>query len=334
MSYLYVTDMGSTISLNENQIFVTKGENLVSSVPIETIDNINIVGCSHMTTPCTIECLKRGITVSYHSTTGSYYGKLENISKTNVNIQRKQANLYNTDFSLNLAKKIMRAKIKNQEMLLMRYNRGKSVDISNEIFMIQNSNNRILLSNDISQIMGYEGIAARNYLLGLSKLIDKDFRFNGRSKRPPKDAFNAMISFGYTLIYDEIYGKLQNHGLNPYFGFIHRDKANHATLASDMMEEWRPIIVDSLVMSMINGHEVSLQDFERGNTDSGVYFRKDGLKKFIMKLERRMETEVKYFRGADVPVSFRKGIDIQINMLTKAIQHENVDLYNPIVVRG
>ena len=286
-----------------------------------------------MTTPCTIECLKRGVGVSYHSRGGKYYGKLENIDKTNVTLQRKQALLYYSDFSLKLAKRIMNAKLRNQEVLLGRYARNKSIDVSEEIFMIRNSYTRLTTARDIFAIMGYEGVAARNYFAGLSKLVDERFKFNGRSKRPPKDEFNAMLSLGYSLLYNEIYGKLQNKGLNPYFRFIHRDKPNHATLASDMMEEWRPIIVDSVVMSMVNGHEITLEDFDRSDVEPRVYFMKDGMKKFISKLERKMETEVKYFDGIDTPLSFRRGLDLQINMLAKAIQHENADLYNPVVIR-
>lgn len=190
------------------------------------------------------------------------------------------------------------------------------------------------MARDIPAIMGYEGVAARKYFAGLSKLVDERFKFNGRSKRPPKDEFNAILGLGYSLLYNEIYGKLQNKGLNPYFGFVHRDKPNHATLASDMMEEWRPIIIDSVVMSMVNGHEITLEDFERSDVESGVYFTKMGMKKFINKLERKMETEVKYFTGIDNSLSFRRGLDLQINMLAKTIQHENADLYNPVVIRG
>ena len=201
MSYLYITEHGANISIKENQIIVTGGENLLYSVPIETVENINIMGRAHMTTSCTIECLKRGVGVSYHSRGGKYYGKLENIDKTNVTLQRKQALLYYSDFSLKLAKRIMNAKLRNQEVLLGRYARNKRIDVSEEIFMIRNSYTRLTTARDIFAIMGYEGVAARNYFAGLSKLVDERFKFNGRSKRPPKDEFNAMLSLGYSLLF-------------------------------------------------------------------------------------------------------------------------------------
>ena len=333
MSYIYVTDNGSIISTKDNQIVITKGEEVLSKVPIDTVDNINIIGRSHMTTPCAIECLNRGIVVSYHSMGGNYYGKLENMNRVNVNLQRKQAMLYYETFALDIAKRIVGAKLRNQETILRRYGRNSGTDVTREIVMIANCYKGLKNASDVSRLMGYEGVGARNYFAGLSKLVVDDFKFGVRSKRPPKDEFNAMLSMGYTLIYNEIYGKLHNKGLNPYFGFLHSDKANHATLASDMMEEWRPIIVDSLVMSMINRHEILKTDFVRNADKTGVYFTKEGLKKFIAKLERKLETEVKYFEGLDVAVSFRKGLDIQINMLSKAISHEDASLYNPVIIR-
>lgn len=118
--------------------------------------------------------------------------------------------------------------------------------------------------------MGYEGLAARVYFSALDMLIDKDFHFTGRSKRPPKDPFNSMISLGYSILLNEIYGKLQAKGLNPYFGFIHSDREKHPTLASDMMEEWRAVIVDTTVMSMINGHEIHQNQFTKDEETSEV----------------------------------------------------------------
>ena len=101
--------------------------------------------------------------------------------------------------------------------------------------------------------MGYEGAAARIYFSTLGKLIDSEFIFSGRNKRPPLDPFNSMISLGYSIILNEIYGKLEGKGLNPYFGILHKDREKHPTLASDMMEEWRAVLIDTLVMGMLNG---------------------------------------------------------------------------------
>ena len=132
---------------------------------------------------------------------------------------------------------------------------------------------------------------------------------------------------------NEIYGKIEAKGLNPYFGFLHRDKENHPTLASDMMEEWRAVIVDSTVMSMINGHEIKKSDFVTDIEQPGCFLTKNGIKLYLSKLERKLQTEVKYLSYVDYAVSFRKGIALQMNMLWKAIEEENASLYQPIEIR-
>ena len=167
-------------------------------------------------------------------------------------------------------------------------------------------------SRRIEEIIGYEGQAAKFYFRGLSKCIEREFQFNGRSRRPPKDEFK---------------------GLNPYFGFIHRDAEKHPTLASDMMEEWRAVIVDATVMSMINGHEISKEDFVFNLEQPGCYLTKTGLKIYLNKLERKFQTEIRYLKYVDYPVSFRRGILLQMEQLTKAIEKGDASLYEPIVIR-
>ena len=94
--------------------------------------------------------------------------------------------------------------------------------------------NKVLECQKISEMIGFEGQAAKYYFKGLSECIDKQFYFQGRSKRPPRDEFNSMISLGYSILMNEVYCKIEMKGLNPFFGFIHRDAEKHPTLASDL----------------------------------------------------------------------------------------------------
>lgn len=132
---------------------------------------------------------------------------------------------------------------------------------------------------------------------------------------------------------NEVYCKIEMKGLNPYFGFIHRDAEKHPTLASDMMEEWRAIIVDATVMSMINGHEIQKDHFLTNVEEPGCYLTKDGLKLYLNKLERKFQTEVRYLKYVDYAVSFRRGILLQMEQLCKAIEEGDADLYEPILIR-
>lgn len=161
----------------------------------------------------------------------------------------------------------------------------------------------------------------------------KNFVFQGRNKRPPKDEFNSMISLGYSILMNEVYCKIEMKGLNPYFGFIHRDAEKHPTLASDMMEEWRAVIVDATAMSMINGHEIRKEHFMFDMDQPGCYLTREGLKLYLNKLERKFQTEVRYLKYIEYPVSFRRAILLQMESLVKAMEEGDANIYEPIVIR-
>lgn len=181
--------------------------------------------------------------------------------------------------------------------------------------------------------MGYEGTAARIYFKILALLIDPKFTFSGRSRRPPRDPFNSMISLGYSIILNEIYGKIEGKGLNPYFGVMHKDREKHPTLASDLMEEWRAVLIDSTALSMLNGHELSVDDFYSEMDQPGVFLTQDAFKLYIKKLENKFRADSRYLSYIDYAVSFRRALDFQIGQFVKAIETEDVDVYTPIVIR-
>lgn len=211
--------------------------------------------------------------------------------------------------------KILCAKIKNQSVVLRRYEKSRGINLEEEQKMLTICKNKIMTCNRIEEMIGFEGQAAKYYFKGLAACIDKEFSFQGRSRRPPRDEFNSMISLGYSILMNEVYCKIEMKGLNPYFGFIHRDAEKHPTLASDMMEEWRAVIVDATAMSMINGHEIQKEHFNFSMDEPGCYLTRDGLKIYLNKLERKFQTEVRYLKYVDYAVSFRRGIFLQVKCL-------------------
>ena len=245
----------------------------------------------------------------------------------------KQSALYDTEFAATLAMKILCAKIKNQSVVLRRYEKSRGIDLEEEQKMLTICKNKIMTCNRIEEMIGFEGQAAKYYFKGLAACIDKEFSFQGRSRRPPRDEFNSMISLGYSILMNEVYCKIEMKGLNPYFGFIHRDAEKHPTLASDMMEEWRAVIVDATAMSMINGHEIQKEHFNFSMDEPGCYLTREGLKIYLNKLERKFQTEVRYLKYVDYAVSFRRGIFLQMEHLAKAIEEGNANLYEPITIR-
>ena len=333
MSLLYVNENSAQIGIEANRCFVKYADGMKKMIPIETLESITIMGHAQMTTQCVQECLKRGIPVSYYSKGGSYFGRLHSTGHVNAKRQRMQSALYQSDFALELSKKIIRAKLKNQMVVLRRYEKSKKIAVKEQLKMIHICREKIRQCLYIPEIMGYEGQGAKAYFEGLSMLIEPEFQFHGRSRRPPMDEFNSMISLGYTIIMNELYGKIEAKGLNPYFGFLHRDNEKHPTLASDMMEEWRAVIVDAVAMSMINGHEILKDDFVINAEEPGCFLTRSGIKKYLAKLEKKLQTDVRYLDYVDYAVSFRRGIALQIDLLVKAIENDDAGIYRPIEIR-
>lgn len=333
MSQVYIDENGAQIGTEGNRLTIKYRNGDVRSFPIETIESIIMMGKSQLTTQCMEKCMNKGIPVAFFSKGGKYFGRLMSSGHVKPELQRKQSALYDTDFAFELSRKIIKAKIQNQTVVLRRYAKSRDLDLSGLIVSMKSDIKHIDNVKNIPELMGYEGNSAKTYFKGLSQCVDDEFEFEGRSKRPPKDPFNSLISLGYSILMNNIYEVVEEKGLNPYFGFMHRDGENHPTLVSDLMEEWRAVLIDSTAMSLINGKEILRLNFYTDYENPGVFIDKDGLNIFISKLEMKLKTSVKYLKYVDYAVSFRRAIALQVMSLVKAIESQNPDEYEPIVIR-
>lgn len=332
MSYLYITENGAVMGIDGGYFAVSHKNGLLHRIPKETLESVALFGNVSITTPCVRELLERGIPVSYFSGRGSYFGCLESTRHNNIGRLKQQIFLSeNNDFSLKLAASIISAKIQNQLVLLRRYGRDSPADLDDEIKMMRNANDKVIRSVSSEEIMGYEGMAAKYYFSGLAKVIKEEFSFKGRNRMPPKDPFNSMISLGYTLLMHEIYGEIENRGLTPFCGFLHKDHERHPTLASDLMEEWRAVIVDSVVMSLIQGNEISVECFVKDEESGGVFLTSEGMRIFLKKYENKLRSINRYLDNSEM--SIRRGLWHQVNALTKAIESSDPALYKPLIIR-
>lgn len=333
MCHVCITENGSIVGIDGGHIRITLPDDKIEMVPKELVQGIAIYGKSQLTARCIQYCLENEINVSFFSQYGKYYGTITPTNKTKIARQKKQIVLSeNKDFCHALSKQFINAKINNQYVVAKRYVRASGKGAENQMFHLRHCRRKVIDTTNKYQLMGYEGIAARNYFEILSLTINEAFIFNGRSKRPPRDPFNAMISFGYAMLTKEINGIIENAGLNAYAGFLHEDRNGHPTLASDLIEEWRPIIVDSTVMSMIQHRQVSINSFIK--KDNGyLQIGNELIKKLLLRLEAKMNTEMNYLDYISKPVSFRMALWHQTDKLVKAIERENPLLYHPVYLR-
>ena len=334
MSFLYVNEQGATIGIEGGYFSIKQKNGLVTKMAKESLESITVFGNVSISTPCTRECLTRGIPINYFSTTGIYFGKVSSTRHTKgVRLKNQVYASDNLEFSLGISKKMIHAKISNQIVVLRRYKRNSDADISMQIQRMELSKNKIERCTSVEEVMGFEGNAAREYFLALANMVDEEFRFKGRSEQPPKDPFNSMLSLGYTILMYEVYNEIENRGLTPYIGFLHAIHDKHPTLASDMMEEWRAIIVDAVVMSLVQGHEIKTSHFYQDDESGGIFLNHDGMKLFINKIENKFRSNANYLCTKQNASNFRRGIYLQSLAMAKAVEACDPQEYIPIYIR-
>lgn len=332
MSFLYVNEQGAVIGLEGGYYVVRQKDGVERKIPKETLESITIFGNAHMTEACTKACLQQGVPVNYFSAGGVYFGKLTSTRHVKPQRLRQQIHLSEDgDFCLAFAKKIISAKIHNQMVVCRRYRRD--LNLQSELQKMYLAEQKVLQSTSMEELMGYEGLAARIYFSALSKVVEPAFSFQRRTRQPPKDAFNSMLSLGYTMLLYEIYGELENRGLSPYIGMMHADREGHPSLASDLMEEWRSFVVDSVVLSLVQGREVEISQFETDEETGGVYLTKEAMKIFIKKMEMKFRSVNQYLDLFPGRNSIRRGLYLQSICFLQMMQEKDLKAYEPLRIR-
>ena len=333
MSYLYITDNGSILGILGGKFIVKKNNEIIKEIPQKRVEAVYIIGNSMITTPCMQYLLVNNIPTCFFSIRGKYYGRLQSVFSNNIELEQLQTKCFKNDkFSIELSKSIIDAKINNQITIINRYNKDNDCVNENELQM-KKMRRKVEQSKLISELRGYEGIAAKLYFKSIGEIIKKEYKFYNRSKRPPKDPFNSMISFGYTIISNEIFSVLQNLKLNPYCGFMHKSRNKFPALVADLIEEWRAILIDSTVLAMINGGEVKLDDFMVNVNDGSIFLSNNLIKKYINKIENKLNKQIKYLKYTNKEYTYRECFYIQSNKIKECIRENRFDLYKPILIR-
>jgi CRISPR-associated protein Cas1 len=244
-------------------------------------------------------CRKRGrgeLPTEY----GRFLARIKGPVSGNVLVRREQYRRADSEeTSSEVASAIIAAKVANCRTVLQRSLRDHgdkmgSDDVENVVKRLGNSLKEIDGSLSLNRLRGMEGDAASNYFSVFDSLITAqkgDFSFNGRSRRPPMDEVNCLLSFLYTLLMHDVRSALECVGLDPAVGFLHRDRPGRPGLALDMLEEFRPFIADRLALSLINLCQVTKKDFYKA--DSGaVYMSDEGRKKVLMAYQKRKQDEI------------------------------------------
>jgi len=293
---LYVTEQGAVLSKELGKLNIIKDGKILSEVPLKKIEKVNLMGNISLTPQILNYFLENKIEVVFMTQYGKYRGKLYTNEYRNVLLRLKQyERSIDQSFKIRIARSIVIGKLRNYYDYLV--NRSKNLPrglMSEEMAAIRKAQEKVVTANSIEEIMGFEGVGSKFYFQAFSKLFkNEEFNFEKRIAHPPKDPVNAMLSLGYSLLYNEIEAAMNAVGLDPYLGNLHTIDVSKKSLLFDLTEEFRNIIVDSFVINLINKNEFTPNDFEK--VEEGViYFSKEALKKFINKFEERLNIKMKY----------------------------------------
>jgi CRISP-associated protein Cas1 len=329
MRTLYISRQGCYITLKAETLIIKQGETIHGEVQLPLLEQILIFGKSQMTTQVIRTCLLRDIPIAYLSRMGYCYGRLIPIERGYRRLSRYQQELTPTD-KLIVARNIIQAKLKNSRIFLQRQQRrNPSTTTEITIKSLAVLAQKAAEAETIERLMGLEGAAAAQYFNAFGECLNHpDFVFLARSRRPPGNPVNAMLSFGYQILWNHLLTLIELQGLDPYYACLHQGTERHAALTSDLIEEFRTPIIDSLVLWLINTKVINAnEDFKYHN--SGCYLNGIGRQKYIKYFLQKLE-EVQNSEGEKQP---RWDLMTQQVKAFKEFVYQPTKLYKPYQIR-
>jgi CRISPR-associated protein Cas1 len=233
------------------------------------------------------------------------------------------------EFKLRIARSILEAKIKNQTTLILRYQRNHpEVDFAAALATLSNSLSALPHKKAISSLMGLEGASTGAYFQCFAKMLSPDFTFDRRTRHPPLDPVNALLSLGYVLITNELAALTESIGFDPFIGFLHGLRYGRQSLSLDLVEEFRHPVIDGLVLTLLNKRSIKESDFHQ-ESNGAFFLNKEAFRRFIALYEERMEKPFLY-KQENSYLNYRRLFRNQVENMEKAVLNKGE--YQPFLV--
>lgn len=338
MPTLYVTEPGARIEKEYGRVLVTKDDAVLLAVPLISVTEVVLMSGVGATTPALLALLDQGVNLTLVANGGRLRGRLIAAEARNLPLRHQQyARSSNAAFSLGLARSIVAGKLRNCRTLARRLLRAERwaaaanpIDPAQAIGRMTAALAQVSTARDLAELRGLEGSGSQAYFGILKQALRAELTFERRSRRPPKDPANALLSLAYTLLTNAVFTACEVAGLDAYDGFFHADKYGRPALALDLMEEFRPIVADSVVLTVVNNRIIDANDFTAGD-DEGVYLTRRALRKFVAQFGRRLQTPV-FHPLAGRALSYQKVLEVQARQLRKCIERGTPD-YQPFTAK-
>lgn len=338
LNTLYVLTPDSYLFFRNETICIRIGGEEKAAVPAHTVDSIVCFGQMTVSTPLIGFCAEHDVTLTFLSPNGRFYGRVCGPVSGNVLLRRAQyRSLDDAEFTVLLVRDILYSKIRNGKTVLIRCARNAreqsaAAEISRAAEQLSELASRLSDCADIDSLRGIEGAAASLYFSQFDNILrteDSDFRFDVRSRRPPRNEVNAALSFVYTLLTKEICSAMETVGLDPAAGYLHSLRPGRPSFALDMLEELRAPLCDRFALSLFNRGQLTKKEFE---TDSqAVYLNEKGRKTVIQSWQKRKYETIQHpFLNEKVEIGM---VPYAQAMLFARVLRGDLDRYPPFIWR-
>jgi CRISPR-associated protein Cas1 len=338
MAILYVTEQGATLTKSGARLIIEKQGRQIQWVHAFKVEQVVLLGHISLSPAAIAFLLQEGIDTVFLSYYGKFRGRLISQFGKNIELRRLQFEKFgDAQIALTLAQACVQGKIYNCRILLRRQNQGLNLEaVTEAVHKLRRLGAQVLTAESLDSLMGFEGAAAAAYFGCFNHLIKvEDIIFAGRNRRPPRDPANVLLSLGYTLLANAIQTQVHIAGLDPFLGCLHQVDYGRPSLVLDLMEEFRPVLVDSLVLSLINKRIIQNTDFFRPEEREPAAFgfaeqenikeqypillAHTGMKKFINQFEARLQQKVLYLPKGQ-RLSYRDICLEQVRLLVRSLQ--------------
>jgi CRISPR-associated protein Cas1 len=331
METLYVVENGLQLKKRSNRILVKKNGKAVEEYRTRNLKRVLVFGNSQVTTELMRFLAGKGIDVAFLSRSGKFGYRLVPDLSRNIYLRMAQHDRYrDPSFRLRLSQAFIRGKVSNQRAFLVRYQRIRpELDLGEALTALKKSILRTEEAKNIEQLRGIEGNAGRFFFASFGQLLLQDFYFRTRRYHPAPDPVNAMLGFGYMLVFNELSGILEAFGFDPHVGFLHEIRYGRKSLGSDLIEELRSPIVDRLVLYLINKGMMRKKSF---TNEKGKCMMDDNSRKtFISNYEAFMNAPFATRKEGEV-TNFREVLRDRVKCLEKAVMEDQA--YTPFLFRS
>ena len=300
LNTLFITTPDNYLALDGDNVLIRNDNTVVGRIPAHNIESIVTFGHTGASPALMGYCAEKNIAITFLSQSGSFRARVIGESRGNVLLRKQQYRISdNEEKSVSIARNFILGKVFNNRWILERMTRDHPLRIDIDKFKnvsksLASAVDVIRMCDDLDELRGLEGQAAFMYNSIFDDLIlqQKDaFYFKGRTRRPPTDNVNAMLSFAYTLLANDVAAALETVGLDAYVGFLHRDRPGRVSLALDVMEDLRGVYADRFVLSLINKKVVSDKDFVR-KENGAILMTDDGRRNFIQAWQQKKQEKL------------------------------------------